>query len=99
MSFRVIIHAVGEPDDCYQDTLRFATRKEAEKSGEQVAIRWESTRWYRVESSYVHETDDPVNCEFKDGRNVRLPEESAKSLDRRWAILSRWRVVETPDEG
>ena len=75
MSFRVIIIARGDPD-CYQDTLRFATRGEAEKSGEQVAILWESLslRWFAVERWYVVETTDDVNYEFKDGRDVRLSE-------------------------
>jgi hypothetical protein len=68
MSFRVIVIARKDPD-CYKDSLRFATRDEAEKSGALI-----SSRWKRVECFYVVETRDKVNYAFTDGRDVPLSE-------------------------
>jgi hypothetical protein len=75
MSFKVDIFFRGDPNR-YQDTLRFATRDEAEKSGERASSEWKSLslRWFVVERWQVSESSDDVNYRFVDGRDVRLSE-------------------------
>jgi hypothetical protein len=78
MSFRVVVYMRGDPN-CYQDSLRFATRDEAEKSGERVSSEFKrrSLRWFAVERWQVSKSSDDVNYEFKNGRDVPLSEVSA----------------------
>jgi hypothetical protein len=74
MSFRVIVLARKDPDS-YKDSLRFATRDEAQKSGELI-----SSRWKRVECFYVVESKDDVNYEFGEFSELKTV---ATSLSRR----------------
>ena len=51
----------------YTNALMFATREEAIESAEELMMRWMAVR-----STGVIETEDPVNCRFVDGQNVRI---------------------------
>ena len=54
------------------NSLRFATREEAEAN-----VRALSTRWMAVRDTRVVESDDPVNYAWVDGRTVPVPEVTA----------------------
>lgn len=50
------------------NSLRFATREEAESSAKELM-----SRWFAPIDSRAVESDDPVNYLFVDGQNVRIP--------------------------
>lgn len=54
-------------DNFSTNTLVFATREEAQASADELMSRWLSV----VDTSVI-ETEEPVNYEFVDGKNVRL---------------------------
>lgn len=54
------------------NSLRFATKAEAEANVENLMMRWTSVRETRVV-----ECDDPVNYAWRDGRLVNVEERKA----------------------
>jgi hypothetical protein len=53
------------------NSLRFATKAEAEAN-----VRDLAARWFAVRETRVSESDDPVNYKYEDGKLIRL--EAAK---------------------
>jgi hypothetical protein len=53
----------------YSNALRFATEEEAYASARSLAWRWTAVRDFRAS-----ESDDPVNYQHIDGKDVRLPD-------------------------
>ena len=73
MSFEVEVTVMGEPCwDYISMRRRFATREEAEASAKSLFRRFAILNKWRVV-----ESEDAVDHEFKDGRDVRLSEVSA----------------------
>ncbi len=66
MSYKVNIQAMNETS-WHSNGLRFATREEAESSGESL---W--TRWSAVDKYEVVESNEPVNYKFENGADVPL---------------------------
>lgn len=55
------------------NSLRFATKEEAEASGRELL-----GRWFVPVDSRATESDDPVNYKFVDGKNVPLDKEESE---------------------
>ena len=64
MSWKAEVKADGKWSS---NSLRFATKEEAEASGRELL-----SRWFVPTDSRAAESDDPVNYKFENGRNVRL---------------------------
>ena len=74
MSWKPEVIADGSGEWC-GNTLRFATRGEAETNVHDLMMRW-----FAVRETRVLESDDPANYRYVDGRLDRIaPEESTSA--------------------
>ena len=83
-SFATEVIADGSGKWC-GNALRFATREEAQASGENLALRWTMVRQTRTV-----ESDDPVNYKLVDGvlHDVEPEIEMTDGEEEAWQALS-----------
>lgn len=73
MSFKPEVQTGSDPK-WYDNSVRFATKEEAELSARDLM-----SRWMLVTNCRAVESEDPVNAEIKDGVMTMLPKQEVWS--------------------
>lgn len=68
-SYKPVVQVSGEGEKWYDNALRFATVEEARTSARDLMMRWMA-----VTACDAHESDEPVNYAWVDGKAVFLNE-------------------------